>query len=41
MSNKHKRYTYEFKQQIVKLANNGESVKEIVKECNIACHVSK
>lgn len=36
MSNKSKRYTDEFKQQIVKLANNGKSVKEIAKEYNIA-----
>ncbi|WP_445330205.1 transposase [Tepidibacter sp. Z1-5] len=36
MSNKSKRYTDEFKQQIVKLANNGKSMKEIAKEYNIA-----
>ncbi len=36
MSTKHKRYTDEFKQQIVKLSNNGKSIKEIAKEYNIA-----
>ena len=36
MSNKSKRYTYEFKEQMVSLFNNGKSVGEIAKEYNIA-----
>lgn len=36
MSNKGKRYTKEFKKQIVELINNGKSPMEIVKEYNIA-----
>lgn len=36
MSNTHKRYTDEFKLQIVKLVNSGKSIKEVVKEYNIA-----
>ncbi len=36
MSNKSKRYTKEFKMQIVELVNNGKSPVEIVKEYNIA-----
>ena len=36
MSNKSKRYTYEFKEQMVSLFNNGKSVGEIAQEYNIA-----
>ena len=36
MSNRSKRYTDEFKKQIVELINNGKSPTEIVKEYNIA-----
>jgi transposase len=36
MSKKSKRYTDEFKHQVVKLVNNGKSIKEIVSEYNIA-----
>ncbi|SHK42632.1 hypothetical protein SAMN02744037_02318 [Tepidibacter formicigenes DSM 15518] len=36
MSNKSKRYTYEFKKQMVSLFNNGKSAGEIAKEYNIA-----
>jgi len=36
MSNKSKRYTYEFKEQMVSLFNNGKSAGEIAKEYNIA-----
>lgn len=36
MSNRSKRYTVEFKKQIVELINNGKSPTEIVKEYNIA-----
>ncbi len=36
MSNKSKRYTVEFKKQIVELINNGKNPNEIVKEYDIA-----
>ena len=36
MSNKSKRYTKEFKMQIVELVNNGKAPVEIVEEYNIA-----
>jgi len=36
MSNKSKRYTYEFKQQMVSLFNNGKPAGEIAQEYNIA-----
>lgn len=36
MSNKSKRYTDEFKKQIVKLHNSGKSIQELVAEYKIA-----
>ena len=36
MSNRSKRYTVEFKKQIVELINNGKSPTEVVREYNIA-----
>ncbi len=36
MSNKGKRYTKEFKKQIVELINNGKQIVDIVKEYDIA-----
>jgi len=36
MSNKSKRYTVEFKKQIVELISNGKSPNEIVKEYDVA-----
>ncbi len=36
MSNRSKRYTEEFKKQIVEVINNGKSPTEVVKEYNIA-----
>lgn len=36
MSNRAKRYTEEFKKQIVELINNGKTPAEIVKEYNIS-----
>jgi len=36
MSKKYKRYTEEFKLNIVKLANSGKSIKEIVLEFDIS-----
>lgn len=35
MSNRSKRYTVEFKKQIVQLINNGKSPMEIVKEYKV------
>lgn len=36
MSNKANRYTYEFKEQIVSLVNNGKPINEIINEYKVA-----